>query len=177
MLDLEYDGSEAVAMLSGLTEAVTDWRRPMNTFRAYMVREVGKQIEQAGSASGGTARGVRWDGYAPQYTRRDGSTVPAWGGVAKVRGKGTVQGKRNGSGRIISKGSRMLANVKPGSLLTVHHRDNNSISIGPTSGFAARMNTMRQFAFYQEPRDVEKLERIAIAYMKARAAAKMKGAH
>lgn len=176
MLELQYDGSQAVAMLSGLTEAVQDWRRPMASFRAYMVREVQTQILVAGQgATGGTARGATWEPYAPMYTRRDGTVVPAWGGIPKVRGEGTVKGKKSGSGRRISRGSRFFEHVKAGSLLSVHHRDDNSIIIGPTSGFAAKQNSLRQYAFYTN-KDVEKLERTAIAWMKASARAKMRSA-
>lgn len=176
MIEQHYEGTQAVAMLSGLTEAVQDWRRPMASFRAYMVREVQTQILVAGQgATGGTARGVTWSSYAPQYRRRDGTVVEAWGDVPKVRGTGNVKGKKGGSGRRITRGSRFFEHVKAGSLLSVHHRDDNSITIGPTSGFAAKQNSLRQFAFYTN-KDVEKLERTAIAYAKASARAKMRSA-
>ena len=50
------------------------------------------------NAKGGTWRGVTWKYFAPQYTRKDGTVIPAWGGVAKVRGKGNVLGRKRASG-------------------------------------------------------------------------------
>lgn len=168
MVGLGHDGSGAVALLSGISAMLDDWRPPMNTFRAYMVGQVRKQIMQAGSvATGGTSRGVRWGRYGDQYTRRDGTVITAWGGQQKVRGEGQVKGARKASGERITQYSRLYGNFKPGSLLRVHRTTPTSIEIGsPTSGPAVYLEEMRQYAFYTQ-RDQRAFDAICTKWARA----------
>src|SRR3990167_8440320 len=58
---------------------------------------------------GGTYRGVMWKYFSPQYTRKtDGITVPAWGGVPKIRGNGLVKGRKRPSGARVKQGDAIM---------------------------------------------------------------------
>ena len=57
---------------------------------------------------GGKFRGVTWSPWAPQYTRQDGTVIPAWGGVRKVHGRGLVKGRKRPSGTRVTKQSRLM---------------------------------------------------------------------
>lgn len=158
---LAYTDTRARAFLTGLSHDFEDWRGPINSYRAYFYGEVSDQIRLAGhGASGGIARGVAWGPFAPQYTRQDGTIVPAWGGIPKKRGKGQVQGKRRRDGSRVTMASRML-DVKPSALLSVRHLTATGIEIVAHGAWAAQQNAMRQFIFYQQPKDVDKFEQIA----------------
>jgi hypothetical protein len=56
--------------------------------QAYMYAEIVEQFDAADS-HGSFSRDVRWAGFANQYRRKDGTIIPAWGGVdrAVIRGK------------------------------------------------------------------------------------------
>ncbi|GEM_PF-3048246 len=173
---LAYEDRRATAMLTGLGHDFEDWRGPINSYRAYFYGEVSQQIKLAGfGASGGIARGVAWAPFAPQYTRKDGTIVSAWGGVAKKSGKGQVQGKRRRDGSRVTMASRML-DVKPSALLTVRHLTNTGIEMTTHGAWAAQQNSMRQFLFYQQPKDVDKFEQIAQRWASAMARKHMRRA-
>ncbi|MNK46795.1 hypothetical protein D3C87_655860 [compost metagenome] len=157
---LVYTDTRAQAFLTGLSHDFSDWRRPINSYRAYFYGEVSQQIRLAGyGASGGIARGVAWGPFAPQYVRQDGTIVPACGGIKKTHGKGQVQGKRRRNGSRITMASRML-DVKPSALLTIRHLSNSGIAIETREAWSAKQNALRQFLFYQRPKDVDKFEEI-----------------
>jgi len=69
---------------------------PLKQLDRAVRTEMGVEWPKARAATGGTVRGQVWEPMKPQYTRKDGTVVPAWGGVAKVRGKGLVKGKKRG---------------------------------------------------------------------------------
>jgi len=67
-----------------LRARVRDLRPAWNSFHDYMMGETGMTFRAL--AHGGTYRGVTWKPFADQYTRNtDGVTVPAWGGVERIR--------------------------------------------------------------------------------------------
>lgn len=86
--------------IDDLGRVAQDGTEPLRQFDAEWKAVVLQEASKI-RASGGTFRGQTWAPMKVQYTRRtDGVTVPAWGGVAKVRGGSrTVQGRRRPSGQ------------------------------------------------------------------------------
>lgn len=86
---------------------------PLIAWHAYMVRQTDLMFEEAGgpgsAVRGGSARGVVWPPFAPQYIRKtDGVVVPAWGGVPKLRGKGMVKPRKRPSGQPVTPASLLV---------------------------------------------------------------------
>jgi hypothetical protein len=163
-------------VLTGLAKDVEDWRKPINSFRAYFYREISQQVRLAGNgATGGVARGVYWAPYAPQYLRNDGTIVPAWGGVSKVRGKGTVKGRKRHDGSRVGPGDNVL-DVRPSALLTMRHLTNTGMELTTRSEWATAQNAMRQYLFYQRPKDVQKFEELSQRWANARVRARQRSA-
>ena len=81
-------------------------------WHAYMISETDMMFEKAGgpgsAVRGGEYRGVRWAPFSPQYIRADGTVVPAWGGVPKVRGKGRVKPRLRPSGKPVTPASLLM---------------------------------------------------------------------
>lgn len=78
---------------------------------AYHLKQVFVTFQQQGRRD----EHESWKPFADQYTRKtDGVTVPAWGGVAKIRGKGTVKGRKRPSGKRITKSSMLLQDTGTG---------------------------------------------------------------
>ena len=91
--------------LNEVGDASADGTIPLKQFAAAEKADIGLKWARHAKAEGGIVRGQRWEGFKPQYTRNDGTVVPAWGGVAKVRGSGTVQGKKRPSGARVDRSS------------------------------------------------------------------------
>lgn len=104
------------------------------------------------NAKGGTWRGVTWKYFAPQYTRKDGTVIPAWGGVAKVRGKGNVLGRKRASGTSrVQKGDSIVQDtmtLRGNATLGVVHITKNKMRIGTNINYAAAQQKMRPFLFF-----------------------------
>lgn len=112
---------------------------------------------------GGTYRGVTWKDWAPQYTRKDGTVVPAWGGIAKVRGKGMVKGRKRPSGTRVTRSSALMQDTM--SLRTraalVVRRNRLMLQLGPQGvRYAASQNARRPFLFFEIPQDAKAIGRI-----------------
>ena len=162
-VELSFDDSSALALLSKV-ESI-DWTRPLKQFGGYVAKEVGQQILAAGDPQrGGSGRGVFWRPRREYYTRRDGTLIPAWGGVPKVRGQGQVLGRKTKGGARLTASSRILGGVKnPGSLLK-RKVSGDTLTIEPTRPFVAYQHDMRQFLFFHEPKDSKALEGIALSF-------------
>ncbi len=158
------DDSGAQAELQGLENSLSDVRRPLGYFGRYMVNQIMRQIRQSAVSRGGGARGASWAPYKPYYTRRDGTVVPAWGGIPKVRGQGEVKGRKRHNQTRISANDRFFAGVKnPGSLvrrrITVGPND-ATLTLRTTAAVSAAQNAMRPFLFFQTGKDLPVLQRI-----------------
>lgn len=149
------------------------WSPPPNTrrqmlvkVRAFMNKVIGIQFVK--NRRGGSSRGVTWPGFADQYTRTtDGKTVPAEGGVSRIRPawrprgvkrgrtSGSVLGKLRPSGRRITNSSNLMQDI--GVLRATRAQINflspNKIQFGPTVPYAEAQNKMRPFAFFESPKD------------------------
>ena len=114
---------------------------------------------------GGTYRGVSWDYFAPQYTRKtDGVTVPAWGGVPKVFGGGTVKPRIRPSGAPVSPGDSIVQDsgtLRSRAALVLKMKP-QLLELGPQGvTYAAHQQAMRPFLFFTA-KDAKELVNIAI---------------
>lgn len=108
-------------------------------------------------AHGGSDRGVNWPKFANQYVRKDGTEVPAWGGVPKVRGEGSVKGKLRPSGKRVTSSSLLMQDT--GRLrserLNLQRLTPSSIQFGPTAAYAGAQHKLRPWSFFT-PKEIEK---------------------
>lgn len=100
-LTLQVDASAATIELRNVQAKAGDLHKFFTDFSAYMQSVTLRTFQRLGK--GGDFRGVHWNGFASQYTRKtDGVTVPAKGGVKRLR-KGFSARTRK-SGRIFYSG-------------------------------------------------------------------------
>ena len=126
-------------------------RQILNAYAKFMRRRIVGHMEKL--KKGGTYRGAYWAPFKPYYTRADGTEVPAWGGIPKVRGKGNVKGRLRHSGRRMTAGSKLLQDT--GHLkneVAAHYEVSDnlssvSISSGGTIPYEGAQHAMRPFMF------------------------------
>jgi len=94
---LTVDDAAVQKMLKGVGLAAFNPDQAWAESAQYMRVRTSAMFQHNRSAtSGGTYRGVAWKPFAPQYTRKDGTVVPAWGGVPRVRAGYIQKGKHKG---------------------------------------------------------------------------------
>lgn len=170
MIDLVLDTRQFDHSLTRFGDAVLDGTKPLSQLDAAVKADIGREWTNNGKARGGTVRGEDWAGFADQYTREDGTVIPAWGGVAKVRGRGNVKGKLRPSGKRVTEQSiigqdtgrfrRALLASKP------HITGKNTLTIGGESlpDYAEHVNALRSVVHWA-PKDQGTFTRIAEAYL------------
>ncbi len=160
---IQVDDTGAVAEVKGLEHALADVRAPLGYFGRYFTNQIMRQIKSSTVSGGGNARGTTWDPYKPYYTRRDGTVVPAWGGIPKVRGSGEVKGRKRHNQTRIGPRDHLFGGVKnAGSLvrrrITASETD-ATLTVRTSAAVAAAQNEARPFMFFQA-KDLGVLERI-----------------
>ena len=65
-----------------------------------------------GGGSQKTFRGKSWPWFKDQYTRKDGTVIPAEGGVPKMYSSGVVKGRKRMSGKRITSRSHLMDDVE-----------------------------------------------------------------
>ena len=140
-------------------------QRVFKVFHRYMGVMTDKTFDQ--NRRGGTWRGVTWKYFAPQYTRKDGTVIPAWGGVAKGRGKGKVLGRKRPSGARVQKGDSVVQDtgtLRNNATLGVVHITKNKMRIGTNINYAAAQQKMRPFLFFTK-RDAAYLNKLTSDFL------------
>ncbi|MAH47777.1 hypothetical protein CMI37_18290 [Candidatus Pacearchaeota archaeon] len=141
-------------------------QKVLRVFHRYMGVMTDNTFEK--NRLGGTWRGVKWKYFAPQYTRKDGTVIPAWGGVAKVRGKGKVLGRLRASGTSrVSKGDSIMqdtSTLRNNATLGVVDITRSKIKIGTNINYAAAQQKMRPFLFFTK-KDLSYLNKLASDYL------------
>ncbi len=145
-------------------------RALLRRIHTYMIGRTAMMFRRL--AHGGTFRGVTWDFYKPQYRRSDGVEVPAWGGVGKLRGSGTVRGRRRPSGRRITPASNLLRDtgrLAAAAGASARYR-RGGMSLEMVTGnvaYAAYQAKSRPFLFFEVPRDTRVFEEMAVEHMES----------
>lgn len=151
---IEVNLSKPQAMLELLSHRGQDFRPALREFHAYMTRQTDLMFERAGGPGsaliGGSYRGIYWRPFSPQYLRADGTLVPAWGGVDKVRGRGQVKGRKRPSGQRVTLHSLLMQDtgrLRSRATTGMVRLTPRSIEFGPNLEYAAHQNAMRPFLF------------------------------
>ena len=161
---LTLDSKELEFVLGKLEESLGGDVRPVfREFAQYMRTTTDNTFRAL--RHGGTYRGVTWDYFAPQYTRKtDGVTVPAWGGVPKVKGSGNVKARIRPSGAPVSPGDSIVQDsgvLRSRAALVVQMKP-NVLELGPQGvTYAKYQQAMRPFLFFT-PKDARELVDIAV---------------
>lgn len=102
---MPIDVADVTSALQQLEERLEDGTQPLAAFDIEVKGEIGLEWGLNARAEGGYVRGQWWEGFADQYTRKtDGVTVPAWGGVPKVKLGYRVIGRRLSLGTMSDRG-------------------------------------------------------------------------
>lgn len=170
MITLTLDDRELRRELDRLGKRAVDGTKPLKQLDAAVKADMGRSWTNNGRATGGTVRGADWDAFKPQYTRKDGTEIPAWGGVAKVHGRGSVKGKLRPSGKRVTQQSVIGQDTGRYRRALLASRANiinkNTLLIGGESlpVYADYQNKLRPIVRWI-PRDQEAFNRIARAYL------------
>jgi len=168
-IKIKIDDADMERLRLSVRERLTDPRPVLKKFHRYMLGRTGRTFRAL--RRGGTFRGVTWDGYKDQYTRKtDGVTVPAWGGVPKLRGGGLVLGRLRPSGTRVTPSSNLLrdtgrlaraagATPRWGNGGRTLHMDTNNVKYGP------KQQELRSFLFFELPEDGQYLQRLALRHL------------
>jgi len=136
--------------LQQLAETPDGLRQPFKRFAQYMRVQTDNTFEKL--RNGGVYRGVAWRYFAPQYTRKtDGVTVPAWGGVPRLYGQGSVLGRLRPSGQRIVKGDALMqdTNTMRSRAALVTRMDRHMARLGVQGvNYAPQQQAMRPFLFF-----------------------------
>ena len=160
---LKGDFKRLFTELESRGDGMTKVFRVFNRYMGVMTDSMFKK-----NAKGGTFRGVTWKYFAPQYTRKDGTVIPAWGGVAKVRGKGNVLGRKRASGTSrVQKGDAIVQDtmtLRGNATLGVSHITKTKMRIGTNINYAAAQQKMRPFLFFTK-KDAAYLNKLTSDYL------------
>ena len=153
-------------MLRGIDLASSNPEPAWDEFAQYMRVRTNDTFQRL--RNGGSYRGVTWRGWAPQYTRKDGTVVPAWGGIPKVRGTGLVQGRLRPSGRRVAAGDALMQDtgtMKSRAAL-VMRRTRERLELGPQGvRYAADQDRRRQFLYFEIEKDLPTLVKIMVRHL------------
>ena len=159
---LEGDSKRLFKELESRGDAMTKVFRVFSRYMGVMTDNMFKK-----NARGGVWRGVTWLYFAPQYTRKDGTVIPAWGGVKKVRGEGNVLGRKRPSGQRVGKGDSVVQDtgtLRNNATLGVVHITKTKMRIGTNINYAAAQQKMRPFLFFTK-RDAAYLNKLMSDYL------------
>ena len=157
-------------IIQGMLAKSKNYRQPLTDFYGWMIRRIQLTFSKLGKKGNSTPfREVLWRWFAPQYTRKDGTVVPAEGGVAKLRGKGVVKGRlRHGpkkDNRITARSMMMQNNRTMAQAALARFRIGTDHLIAQTPvKYAKYQQAMRPFAF-MTPDDVEFLRKQILKHL------------
>lgn len=163
-VQIQHDFGKVVTRL---LNRATDYRQPLTDFYGWMIRRTQLTFSRLGR-KGNTApfRETLWCWFAPQYTRKDGTVVPAEGGIPKVHGIGMVKGRLRHSGTRVTSRSMIVqdrGSVKQAALARLRIGNNYLIAETPIK-YAKYQQKMRPFAFMIQE-DIEFLRKRILKYL------------
>lgn len=161
MIDLQLNTHNTEITINNLAEKVQDLSPAFKNVHAYMVSNLQRQFDTMSGfikEGGREARGVRWKYFAPQYVRKDGTVVPAWGIPGEVKGRLRHSGRRVKKGDSIVQDDRTLRNNLLMDYRIGKQRMDMDTNDDPTKVFV--QNKMRPFQFFESPKDVNRIKRI-----------------
>jgi len=133
-----------------------------------MVKQTDEMFVRAGGPGsgqmGGSHRGVEWKPFSPQYIRADGTVVPAWGGVPKVRGAGFVKPRMRPSGQPVTPSSLLIQDtgrLRQRAATEIVRITPTTLVFGTALEYAAYQDRLRPFLFATEE-DIDYLAKLIL---------------
>jgi hypothetical protein len=157
-------------VIRGMLVKAKDFRQPLTDFYGWMIRRTQLTFSKLGKRNNTTPfREMIWKWFAIQYTRKDGTIVPAEGGVAKASGKGVVKGRlRHGpkmNNRVTARSMMMQNNRTMAQAALSRLRMGTDYLIAQTPvPYSKYQQAMRPFAFLVQE-DVEFLRKQIIKHL------------
>lgn len=160
----------------------TNIKPALRQFGLYMANRTRKTFLALGK--GGTFRGVTWPKFANQYKRKDGTVIPAAGGVKRVRAgvkdihandivthkkvftrmsrvTGNVRGRRRPSGKRVTAQSQLLRDSGQLMNSTVNKQaikvDDTGLHMSTQKKYGVWQQKRRKFLFFEAPTDINAL--------------------
>jgi hypothetical protein len=157
MINIKVEKNAAKLSISGMRGKVSNLRPVFISFQAYMQRRLTMMFSRL--KRGGKYRGVTWRWFAIQYVRKDGTVVPAEGGIKKVRGGGVVQGRKRQSGKRINKNSSLMQDVvtMKNAVLSQQRIRARILVMDTPTDYAEYQHALRPFQFFEQPKDSDVL--------------------
>lgn len=164
MISVKVDSKKAQIQITGLRQNLENLRPVFVNFHAYMFNRVSLQFARL--RKGGQFRGEKWNWFAPLYTRADGTVIPAYGGVPKVRGEGRVLGRLRHSGKRVTPSSSVVQDtaVLRNAALNIFRISHGGrrVEMDTSARHAAYQHRLRPFQFFEDPRDVDTLRKMLL---------------
>lgn len=154
-------------IVKSMLEKAKDFRQPLTNFYGYIIRRTDLTFKKLSKKGSGTFRKVRWPWFADQYTRKDGTVVPAEGGVARADGKGTVKPRlRRHSKKPITANSRILIDRRRLHAAALSRkRISKTVAVFKTPvEYADEQQKLRPFAFITQ-KDADTLRRMITKHL------------
>ena len=125
-----------------------------------------RQIQRTFGLQGARDGHESWAPFANQYTRKDGTVVPAWGGVPRVYGKGNVLGRKRPSGQRVTESSKI--ELDTGTLrasVGLRAITNTTLDYGTNLSYSGAQQSLRAFTFFVDT-DRQKISSICKNWIK-----------
>ena len=159
---IEIDTGKSLLFIQNIQSNISDFTESFIQIHAYMQSIINMQFADLSGdiRGGGDARGVHWDYFASQYTRKDGTVVPAWGIPGEVQGRLRHSGQRVKLGDSIMQDTGLMRSqiLEQKSILP-------NMMVMNTGGDQKKLlcqHSMRSFQFFQEPVDVDNIRDIIL---------------
>jgi hypothetical protein len=164
-----YEDAAVRRRLAQIRGQIDNPRAVLLEWHATMLRRTAMTFRQL--KHGGHYRGVTWRPFAPQYRRKTtGEVVPAWGGLARLRGRGRVLGRLRPSGQRITARSNLLRDTgRMAAAAGLTRRWPNPYTLDMethTVKYAPRQQAMRPFLFYQLPQDQDDFTKLVLTHIR-----------
>ena len=163
-VQIKHDFDKVVTRLLAKSK---NYRQPLTDFKGWMLRRTQLTFSKLGRRGNTTPfRQTLWPWFAPQYTRKDGTVIPAEGGIPKVRGKGMVKGRLRHSGKRVTAGSMMMRDRRTmeQAALSRHRIGTNYLIMQTPIKYAKYQQKMRPFAFMVKE-DIEYLRKQILKHL------------
>lgn len=151
MITIKPQTGKAEAEIKGLAVKMQNLRPMFVDFQSYMQRRTTLMFSRLSRGSG-SFRGVSWPWFAPQYTRADGTVVPAFGGIPKLNGKGLVKGRKRASGKRIRPADKVMQDTgrMKTAVLARQNLSGSRFVMDTPAEYAKFQHALRPFQFFED---------------------------
>lgn len=147
------DKGNVKLLLTEIVKTFGNLEPTLKQWHTEMIPRVDRTFDLAGGAGSGMVGGydpfreIRWAPFSPQYTRKGGDVIPAWGGVPQKRNPNKeVKGRLRPSGKRIDESSRLnqdTGRFRQRAITGFVKIDETSIVYGPNLNYAEYLEELR----------------------------------